>query len=133
MANTVTGFAYTPERRPQRNPDDFDPPFRLQGKKLHRRSASSPFRQVSLRVEPWERQYRDLAIDPKTGKLDHAGFEPTEGKNPRNFAIDPTGSYLLAENMDSSTIVVFHIDPRTGGSPRNWSGLEACRNRSASR
>jgi 6-phosphogluconolactonase len=55
-----------------------------------------------------------FAIDPKTGKLNHVGFEATEGKNPRNFAIDPTGSYLLAENMDSGTIVVFHIDPRTG-------------------
>jgi len=55
-----------------------------------------------------------FAIDPSTGKLSTVGFEPTQGKNPRNFAIDPTGACLLAENGDSSTIVVFRIDPQTG-------------------
>ena len=39
-----------------------------------------------------------FAIDPTTGKLTAVGFEPTQGKNPRNFAIDPTGALLLAEN-----------------------------------
>ena len=55
-----------------------------------------------------------FTIDPSTGKLTTVGFEPTQGKNPRNFAIDPTGQYLLAENQDSDTIVVFRIDPQTG-------------------
>jgi 6-phosphogluconolactonase len=55
-----------------------------------------------------------FAIDPETGKLTTIGFEPTQGKNPRNFAIDPTGAYLLAENGESNTIVVFSIDPQTG-------------------
>ena len=32
-----------------------------------------------------------FAIEPETGKLSTVGFEPTQGKNPRNFAIDPTG------------------------------------------
>jgi 6-phosphogluconolactonase len=56
-----------------------------------------------------------FAVDPATGKLTAAGHEPTQGKNPRNFAIDPTGAYLLAENQDSDSIVVFKIDPATGG------------------
>ncbi len=55
-----------------------------------------------------------FAIDPTTGKLTAVGFEPTQGKNPRNFAIDPTGALLLAENMDSNSIVVFRIDPQIG-------------------
>jgi 6-phosphogluconolactonase len=55
-----------------------------------------------------------FAIDPITGKLGTVGFEPTQGKNPRNFAIDPTGAFLLAENQDSDTIVVFRINPQTG-------------------
>jgi 6-phosphogluconolactonase len=38
----------------------------------------------------------------------------TGGKTPRHFAIDPTGTYLLAENQDSNNIVVFHIDAATG-------------------
>jgi 6-phosphogluconolactonase len=55
-----------------------------------------------------------FAIDQTTGKLTSVGFEPTQGKTPRNFAIDPTGSLLLAENQDSNTIVVFRIDPQDG-------------------
>jgi 6-phosphogluconolactonase len=55
-----------------------------------------------------------FAIDPNTGKLAGIAIEPTQGKNPRNFAIDPTGAILLAENGDSGTIVVFRIDEKNG-------------------
>ena len=55
-----------------------------------------------------------FAIDPQTGRLRPLGHEPTQGKTPRNFAIDPTGQFLLAANQDSSTIVVFRIDAQTG-------------------
>ena len=51
---------------------------------------------------------------PGTGRLKLVEYEPTQGKTPRNFAIDPTGSFLLAENMGSDTIVVFKVDPDTG-------------------
>jgi 6-phosphogluconolactonase len=39
---------------------------------------------------------------------------PTGGKTPRNFAIDPSGRYLLAANQKSDSVVVFRIDPDTG-------------------
>ena len=35
-------------------------------------------------------------IDTETGKLTPLGHESTQGETPRNFAIDPTGTYLLA-------------------------------------
>jgi 6-phosphogluconolactonase len=54
------------------------------------------------------------AIDEATGRLTFVGHEPTQGKTPRNFAIDPTGTYLLAANQDTDTIVTFRIDPQTG-------------------
>jgi 6-phosphogluconolactonase len=38
----------------------------------------------------------------------------TGGKEPRHFAIDPTGRFLLAENQNSNSIVVFRINPETG-------------------
>ena len=38
----------------------------------------------------------------------------TRGKMPRNFAIDPTGNYLIVANQESDKLVVFHIDPETG-------------------
>ena len=53
-------------------------------------------------------------VDPVTGRLTAKGQVPTEGKTPRNFAIDPTGRFLLAENQDSDSIVVFQIDPKSG-------------------
>jgi 6-phosphogluconolactonase len=53
-------------------------------------------------------------IEHGTGRLTLVEYEPTQGKTPRNFAIDPTGHYLLAENMGSGTVVVFKVDPETG-------------------
>jgi len=41
-------------------------------------------------------------------------YVSTEGKTPRSFAIDPTGSYLFAANQGSNKIVVFRIDSKTG-------------------
>jgi 6-phosphogluconolactonase len=54
------------------------------------------------------------AVDAATGRLTLVGFEPTQGKFPRNFALDPTGTLLLAANQQSDTIVTFHIDQGTG-------------------
>ncbi|HYA97986.1 MAG TPA: lactonase family protein [Methylomirabilota bacterium] len=54
------------------------------------------------------------AIDADKGTLTLVEIAPTQGKTPRNFAIDPTGAWLLAENQESNNIVVFRIDPKTG-------------------
>jgi 6-phosphogluconolactonase len=53
------------------------------------------------------------AIDSK-GMLKETQRVSTKGKTPRNFAIDPTGQYLLAANEESGNIVVFKIDAETG-------------------
>jgi len=42
------------------------------------------------------------------------GHTSTGGKTPRDFGIDPTGSFLLAANQASDTVVVLRIDRRTG-------------------
>ena len=55
-----------------------------------------------------------FAIDPQRGTLTHIENVPTQGKEPRHFAIDPTGRYLLAENQNSNMIVEFRIDASTG-------------------
>jgi 6-phosphogluconolactonase len=54
-------------------------------------------------------------IDAAKGTLKLVGEVSTKGKTPRNFVIDPTGAFLLAANEDSGNIVVFKIDPATGG------------------
>ena len=55
-----------------------------------------------------------FAIDQATGRLTSLGHESTRGQTPRNFAIDPSGAWLLAANQDTSTIVPFRIHPQTG-------------------
>ncbi|MCC7264681.1 MAG: lactonase family protein [Candidatus Latescibacteria bacterium] len=54
------------------------------------------------------------AIDQGTGQVTVVGHESTQGKTPRNFAIDPTGAFLLAANQSTDNIVVFRIDPQSG-------------------
>jgi 6-phosphogluconolactonase len=55
-----------------------------------------------------------FSIDGAKGTLKLIGEFPTMGKTPRNFAIDPTGRFLLAANQESSNVVVFRIDATTG-------------------
>jgi len=54
-----------------------------------------------------------FAIDPHGG-LTTVGHESTRGMFPRNFAIDPTGTFLLVANQKSDNIVVFRRDSDTG-------------------
>ncbi len=53
-------------------------------------------------------------IDQDTGGLRLIGHEPTQGKKPRNFAIEPGGEFLLAANQDSDSVVTFRIDHDSG-------------------
>ena len=53
-------------------------------------------------------------IDSRTGKLTQLEHVSTEGKWPRNFAIDPTGRFLLVANQHTDNVVTFSIDARTG-------------------
>ena len=55
-----------------------------------------------------------FAIDPDTGRLTLVGHTPTQGRTPRNFAIDPRGRFAVVANQDSDNLVVFQIDPDTG-------------------
>jgi len=115
MANTVTAFAYDAERGSLNEiqvistlPADFKGTSYTAEVQVH---PSGKFLYGSNRGH---NSVAIFEIEAGTGKLSAAGFEPTQGKNPRNFAIDPTGGFLLVENQDSNTIVVFRIDPRTG-------------------
>jgi 6-phosphogluconolactonase len=56
----------------------------------------------------------EFTIDATKGILTLAGDFPTQGKTPRNFALDPTGKFLLAANQESNNIVIFRIDQSTG-------------------
>lgn len=55
-----------------------------------------------------------FGVDPTSGGLEPLGFRSTEGRTPRNFAIDPAGRFLLVANQDSDSIVSLPIDPDSG-------------------
>src|SRR5436190_353179 len=55
-----------------------------------------------------------FAVDASSGTLSPVGWEPTQGKTPRFFAIEPSGTVLYAANMDSDTIVAFRVDAGSG-------------------
>ena len=48
------------------------------------------------------------------GMLQYAGRQSTLGVGPRNFAIDPTGNFLLVGNSGSDEIVIFRRNLTTG-------------------
>jgi len=54
------------------------------------------------------------AIDPETGRLTVVGRQAEAIDWPRNFAIDPSGRYLLAANRHADRLTVYRIDPATG-------------------
>jgi len=55
-----------------------------------------------------------FAIDPAKGTLTEVEQVPPQGAMPRQFAIDPTGGYLFAENEKSGNVVLFRIVGNTG-------------------
>jgi len=46
--------------------------------------------------------------------LTPAGYVPLPHKTPRDFAIDPSGEFLIVGNMDSDSVTLCRISPATG-------------------
>jgi 6-phosphogluconolactonase len=55
-----------------------------------------------------------FAVDEASGKLKRVGRQASLGGSPREFAIDPTGHWLIVGNQNSDTAYVFRRDPQTG-------------------
>jgi 6-phosphogluconolactonase len=62
----------------------------------------------------------------KNGKLASKGQTSCLGKEPRNFAIDPTGNFLLVANQYSNDIVVFKRNKKTGMLAATGKKIELC-------
>jgi len=54
------------------------------------------------------------AVNPSDGHLKLLGRNSTLGKTPREFAIDPTGRWLIVGNQDSDSVYFFRRNPDTG-------------------
>ncbi|KAA8485914.1 6-phosphogluconolactonase [Arcticibacter tournemirensis] len=55
-----------------------------------------------------------FSVNKTTGKLALKGRSSTLGKGPRNFVIDPSGSYLLVGNQNSDLIIIFKRNKESG-------------------
>ena len=49
------------------------------------------------------------------GRLTLLGIIPSLGKGPQNLALAADGKFLLCANMPGKNVVVFRVDPQTGG------------------
>jgi 6-phosphogluconolactonase len=55
-----------------------------------------------------------FAINEETGELTQVDQVSSFGKNPRDFAIDPNGNFLIVANQDSDSIFIYRINKATG-------------------
>lgn len=55
-----------------------------------------------------------FSISPQTRTLTAVGHQGTGVKTPRNFAIEPTGRFMLVANQSGGNVIVFRIDQQTG-------------------
>jgi 6-phosphogluconolactonase len=115
IASTVTAFAYDHEQGTLSEIQTISTiPSDYTGKSYTAEVQVHPSGRLLYGSNRGHNSIAIFVIDETSGKLTPAGFESTQGKTPRNFAIDPTGTYLLAENQDSNTIVLFRIESKTG-------------------
>jgi len=55
-----------------------------------------------------------FSIAPADGRLALVQHVSTQGKTPRNFALDPSGRVLLVANQNSDNIFTYTVDKQTG-------------------
>jgi 6-phosphogluconolactonase len=55
-----------------------------------------------------------FSVDPANGHLKKIGHQSSLGKSPREFAIDPSGNWLIVGNQNSDSVYVFRRDQQTG-------------------
>jgi 6-phosphogluconolactonase (cycloisomerase 2 family) len=75
-------------------------------------SPDSRFLYVTDRGE--DNQLVTFAVTPGSGELRLLDRRSVEGKEPREFAFDPSGRYVLIANQHSNAIVVMRRDPASG-------------------
>lgn len=62
----------------------------------------------------------------RTGKIELVEQLSTLGKGPRDFAIDPTGNYLLVGHQYTNEIIIFKRDKTTGKLTDTGKKIELC-------
>jgi 6-phosphogluconolactonase len=55
-----------------------------------------------------------FSVDSNSGDLQIVGHQAAGIKTPRNFAIEPSGQFMLVANQSGDNVIVFRIDQDTG-------------------
>ncbi|POR55716.1 6-phosphogluconolactonase (cycloisomerase 2 family) [Paraburkholderia eburnea] len=114
LAATVSVFGYDDGRLKLEQVEKLaEPDFKgaVGGSALHF-SPDGKFLYVSNRGDA--NDISIFAVDQTSGKLKRVGRQASLGKSPREFAIDPSGQWLIVGNQNSDTAYVFRRDQETG-------------------
>jgi 6-phosphogluconolactonase len=114
MGGTVTAFRYNGKKLQRIQtvsavPKDYKGFYT--GSEVHV-SPDGKFLYVSMREDL--NQMVTFHINKESGKLKYVGRISTQGDQPRNFMIDPTGKYILVSNLKSNSIVEFKRNSTAG-------------------
>ena len=115
LDSTVTGFAFDHEQGTLHEiqtlstlPEDFRDKIYCADIHVHPKGKT---------VYVSNRGHDSIAVfdcDPNSGKLTLSDLTSTRGNFPRNFALDPTGTYLIAANQNSDDIFRYSINSKNG-------------------
>ena len=114
LDSTVTALDRTLHRNAQGRCVSVDPAGRLHGRELDGRNRGRLAWPVLYGSNRGHDSIVVFRINPVSGSLTLIAHTLTRGKEPRHFALDPTGRWLVAGNQNSNTLAVFRVD-RTGG------------------
>jgi len=116
ISSTVTSFSYDPQSGTLRRLRTLSTlPTGSQGERNDAAEiALLPLGTATESLFTSNRGFDNIAlffVDAQTGELEGPpGLYPAGGKEPRHFAIDPGGHFLLTENQLSNSITVFRLD-----------------------
>ena len=118
LNSTVTVYDYSPERAELHARQVVSTlPDGVEGPAIGNSCAHIAVSPDSRFIYGSNRGHDSIAIwevENANGELRPVGHESTRGKTPRNFTLDPTGTWLLVANQESDTIVPLRRDPGSG-------------------
>jgi 6-phosphogluconolactonase len=117
MGSTVTAFSYDGKGRLTTLGSDSTLPKDFHGENTTAEVVVHPNGRTLYGSNRGHDSIAVFSIDPADGKLTPRGQVLTQGKEPRNFALDPSGQYLFAANQNSNTIVIFRVESDGGLKP----------------
>jgi len=115
MANTVTAFAYDPQAGKLTEVQTISTlPKDFTGTSYTAEVVAHPNGKFLYGSNRGHDSLAVFRIDESTGKLTAQSHASTQGKSPRNFAVDPTGGWVLAANQGTNNVVVLRVNASTG-------------------